>query len=65
MADEITTVLNPELDSRFDGLYEAGRCHAADTRQKTTMHDVIFELLASVDDESYDCTFTKNVPVFI
>jgi hypothetical protein len=56
MADEITTpVLNPELVSRYDGLYETGRCHAADTRQKTTMHGVLFALLVSVDAESRDC----------
>jgi len=54
MEDEKTIpVLNPELVSVYDGLYEAGRC-AADTRQKATMQGVLFELLASVDAESHD-----------
>jgi len=65
MADEITLVLNPELVSRYDELYEAGRCHAADTCQKTTMHGVLFELMASVDAESYDCTFTNFIQMFL
>jgi len=65
MADEITTpVLNPELVSRYGGLYEAGRCHAADTRQKTTMHGVLFELLASFDAESHNYTFTNLIQMF-
>jgi hypothetical protein len=65
MMDTITTpVLNPELVSRYDRLYEAGRCHAADARQKTTKHGVLFELLASVDAESHDCTFTYLIQKF-
>jgi hypothetical protein len=47
MADGVTPpILNPETLSRFDGLYEVGRCHAADTRQKTNILGVLFEFLA-------------------
>ena len=39
-------ILNPESVLWYDGLHETGHCHAADTHQKTTNHDVWFELLA-------------------
>jgi hypothetical protein len=36
IADGVTSsVLNHESVSRYDGLHDAGRCHAEDTRQKT------------------------------
>jgi hypothetical protein len=42
-ADKVTTpILNPASVSPYDGLYEVGRCHAADTRQKATNHGVFF-----------------------
>jgi hypothetical protein len=41
-----SSILNPDSVSRYDGLHKVGRCHAADTRQKTTNHGVFFELLA-------------------
>ena len=31
-------VLNPKSVSRYDGLRDAGLCHAEDTSQKTTNH---------------------------
>jgi hypothetical protein len=47
LVDEITPpILNPESVSWYDGMYEVGRCHAANTQQKTTKHGVLFELLA-------------------
>jgi hypothetical protein len=47
MADGVTSsILNPASVSRYDGLYEVGRCHSADTRQRTTNRHVLFELLA-------------------
>jgi hypothetical protein len=47
MAEGVTPpILNPVPVSQFDGLYEVGRYHAADTRQKTANHGVLFELLA-------------------
>jgi len=46
MADGVTSpVLNPKSVSRYDRMYEAGRRHGADTRQKTTNRGVLFELL--------------------
>jgi hypothetical protein len=47
MADEVAPpILNPESVSPYEGLYEVGRCHAADTCHKTTNNNVFFELLA-------------------
>jgi hypothetical protein len=47
VADGVTPqILNPESVSLYDGLYEVGRCHAADTCQKTTNHKVFSELIA-------------------
>jgi hypothetical protein len=40
------SVSNPESVSQFDGLYDVGHCHAADTRQNTTNHGLVFKLLA-------------------
>ena len=40
-ADGVTPpVVNPESVSRYDGLHDARRCHAEDTRQATTNHRV-------------------------
>jgi hypothetical protein len=39
MAGGVTApILNPESVSRCDALYEFGRCHAADRRQRTIRH---------------------------
>jgi hypothetical protein len=47
MVDGVTPpILNPESVLWYDGLYEVGRCHAADTCQKKTDHSILFELLA-------------------
>jgi hypothetical protein len=47
MADGVTLpVLNSKSVSRYDGLHDVGRCHAADTRQKTKHDGVFFEVLA-------------------
>jgi len=47
MADGVTPpILNPESVSLYDGLYDVGLCHAADTCQKMTNHGVFFELIA-------------------
>ena len=42
-------VLNPESVWRYD----IGPCHAADTRQRTTKHDVFFETLAEADSDTF------------
>ena len=47
MADDVTPpILNPESASRYEGLYEVGCCHAADTCHKTTNHSGLFKLLS-------------------
>jgi hypothetical protein len=64
----IACLVNPESVLQCDGMYEAGRCHAADTCRKTTNRDVLFELLAKVHAEAYHCTFREfciNFSVFI
>ena len=54
MADRVTPpVLNSGCASRF----EVGRCHAADTRRRTTNPGVLFELLATADSEAHHCAF--------
>jgi len=47
MVDEVTPpVLNPGSVPWYEGLYEVGHCHAADTYHKTTTHSGFFGLLA-------------------
>jgi hypothetical protein len=36
-----TDVVTPPILNSYDGLYEVGRCHAADIRQKTTNHELL------------------------
>ena len=58
VADMVTPpILNPESVSRYGGLYEVERCHAADTRQKIDNDGVFFELLASADSEAHYRSF--------
>jgi hypothetical protein len=65
MAEVVTPpILIPESFSLHDGLYAAGRCHAADTRQKTKDHCVFFDLLASADSEAYHCTMVYYTTKF-
>jgi hypothetical protein len=43
MTDGVTSLfLNPEPVLRYDRLHEDGRCHSADTSQKTTNHGSFF-----------------------
>lgn len=58
------SVWNPESVSQFDGLYDVGHCHAADTRQNTTNHGLVLELLAETDSEAYNWTFHSSLFVF-
>ena len=60
MVDSVTyPVGNPESASKYDGLYETWRCHAADTRQKSTKHGIVFELLVQSDSEANHCTLLR------
>jgi hypothetical protein len=44
---EVTApILNPESVAWYEGLYDVGHCHTADTRQKTKHPNVFSELLA-------------------
>ena len=58
VADMVTPpILNPESVSRYGGLYEVERCHAAATRQRIDNDGVFFELLASADSEALHGSF--------
>jgi len=47
MVDTVTPpILNSESVSQYNGLYEVGHYHAADTHQRTTNHGIFFELVA-------------------
>jgi hypothetical protein len=61
MADGVTPpILNPESVSRYEGLFEVGRCQAANKRQKgkneeKKTYGVFFESLAEAYSGAYPC----------
>jgi hypothetical protein len=54
-------IIKSESVSRCDGLYECGRCHAADTRTRKANCVFLFEVLASIYSEAYRYTFHSSL----